>query len=358
MLSLEELQAVVRRRRHLSFSSRMRLLRAIRVGVERPLVPVVRFDLHKLSDADSDLKFRFDVYGVIKLTNLLCVPHVVITKDHDRCLGIEALCITLNRMAYPKRFYDMMQTFERSRESLCRIFNHVIDLLYGKWHGLLYFCLNIVQHRLDVYKTAIVSKGSPLETVFGFIDGSKVETCRIGPNSDHRDLQRHVYSGHKRKHCLNFQGVTAPDGLCISFWGPIEGSRHDSTLLRSSELLDFLDANELIFGASLLYGDPAYGVSKWICSGYKGRALDGQKKAFNAAMSKVRQAVEWSFGAMKREWAMVTYKMQQKILLQSVGKVVLVAMLLSNCQCCHEGRNQISLYFGLTPPSLDEYLFM
>ncbi|KAH9085896.1 hypothetical protein Ae201684P_005594 [Aphanomyces euteiches] len=166
MLSLEEFQAVVRRRRHLSFSSRMRLLRAIRVEVERPFVPVVRFDLHKLSDADSDLKFHFNVHGVIKLTNLLCVPHVVITKDHDRCLGIEALCITINRMAYPKRFYDMMQTFGRSRESLCRIFNH-------------YFCLKIVQPRLNLYKAAIVSKGSPLETVFGSLMGAKLKLAEL-----------------------------------------------------------------------------------------------------------------------------------------------------------------------------------
>ncbi|ETV90951.1 hypothetical protein H310_14365 [Aphanomyces invadans] len=41
---------------------------------------------------------------------------------------------------------------------------------------------------------------------------------------------------------------------------------------------------------------------------------------FNSNMSEVRQAVEWSFEIMKKNWAMVGYNMQQKIMLQNVGK--------------------------------------
>ncbi|ETV74027.1 hypothetical protein H257_11341 [Aphanomyces astaci] len=211
----------------------MRLLRLIAYVVERPLVPDVRFDLLALSDADSTLKFRFDVAGVQALVSALRLPVVILTSSHDRCLSTEALCITLYRMSYPRRYYDMMATFGRSRESICRIFNDIIDALYSKWNQVLYFCQHIVADRLPAYSSAIVSKGSPMEKIFGFIDGSKFETCRITQKRSRRqlgfsDLQRLLYSGHKCRHCLNFQAVTAPDGLCVHFWGPM-GKAHATT---------------------------------------------------------------------------------------------------------------------------------
>ncbi|ETV74123.1 hypothetical protein H257_11088 [Aphanomyces astaci] len=77
-----------------------------------------------------------------------------------------------------------------------------------------------------------------------------VQTCRITQTpslADHPDMQRHIYNGHKRIHCLKFQGVTAPNGLCIHFWGAIEGSRHDTTLLKESRLVAFLNNREAAF---------------------------------------------------------------------------------------------------------------
>ncbi|ETV76458.1 hypothetical protein H257_09477 [Aphanomyces astaci] len=144
-------------------------------------------------------------------------------------------------MSYPRRYYDMMATFGRSRESICRIFNDVIDFLFDKWKKLLYFCDSIVVPRLVMYSAAVKTKGSYMDNIFRFIYGSKFETCRITQKRDlvasnFADLQRLIYSGHKRRHCLNFQAVTAPDGLCVHFWGAVEGSRHDTTLLRLSKL--------------------------------------------------------------------------------------------------------------------------
>ncbi|KAF0705965.1 hypothetical protein AaE_014305 [Aphanomyces astaci] len=282
----------------------------------------------------------------------------------DRCLGIEALCILLNRMSYPRRFYDMMASFGRSRESLCRIFNSLVDLLFDQWQNHLYFCLNIVASRLHNFGAAIAAKGAMMDNIFGFIDGSKLETCRISQKRNrttsdahqYGDLQRLIYSGHKRRHCLNFQAITAPDGLCVHFWGPIEGSRHDTTLLWESKLMVYMDHHAATFGNSLIYGDPAYGVLPWVCSGYKGPLNDPRMQEFNASMSRVRQSVEWSFCQMKSQWAFVTYKMQQKILLQSVGKTICLAMFFTNCQTCYFGGNQTSVYFNLKPPALKEYL--
>jgi hypothetical protein len=364
MLTVEELGWLTRRRRKLPYRRRMYLFRLVMYAIERPLVPEGRFCLAELSNADCTLKFRFDSSGLMELCALLGVPNVVVTATGDRCLGIDALCVLLNRMAYPRRYYDMMESFGRSRESMCRIFGYLVDLLYDQWHGHLFFCLSIVKDRLQSYGDAISAKGAILDNIFGFIDGSKLETCRITQkrsrvapgNHGLCDLQRYIYSGHKRRHCLNFQAVTAPDGLCIHFWGPIEGSRHDTTLLWESKLMEFMDIHADIFGSYLIYGDPAYGILPWVCSGYKGQLDDPRKQEFNKSMSRVRQSVEWSFCQMKTQWAFVTYKMQQKIMLQSVGKTICLAMFLTNCQTCYYGGNQTSVYFNLKPPALKEYL--
>ncbi|ETV74141.1 hypothetical protein H257_11106 [Aphanomyces astaci] len=135
-----EIEVLLKKRRTSKFRQRLRLLRLLACVVERPIIPNVRFALQTITDADSRLKFRFDVAGVQRLVVALRMPEVVVISSRDRCLASEALCITLYRMSYPRRYYDMMATFGRSRESICRIFNDVIDFLFDKWKELLYFC--------------------------------------------------------------------------------------------------------------------------------------------------------------------------------------------------------------------------
>ena len=361
MLSYEELCMRLRRSKSMKYAQRRNFVEMLLTAIERPIVPDLRFMLGDMNDADAELKFRFDVQGIRTLVSLLRVPSVFLTQNRDRCHGEEALCIVLNRLSYPRRYVDMMALFGRSRESISRIFNGMVDFLFSKWHHLLFFCKSIVVVRLDKYTAAIAAKGAPLDCVFGFIDGSKIQTCRIAQptkSCGHSDMQRYIYSGHKRMHCLNFQAITAPDGLCIHFWGPLEGSRHDTTLLRESKLLGYLHDHTGEFDGYFIYGDPAYGVLRWIFSGYKGNNLTDNQKAFNTLMSKVRHSVEWTFGRMKMLWGAITYKMQQKIMLQNVGKVVQLAMLLTNCHCCQNGGNQISSFFNLRPPTLAEYLHL
>lgn len=93
---VELLQWFIATRRGLSRKKKLRYLSLI-TYVERPVVPLVEFDLSTYSNADSELNFRFDVAGVRELYSLLRIPDEVVTvyngKVHDRCPGIEALCI-------------------------------------------------------------------------------------------------------------------------------------------------------------------------------------------------------------------------------------------------------------------------
>ena len=82
---------------------------------------------------------------------------------------------------------------------------------------------------LERYAQAVHDK-APLPNCFGFIDGTVRAICRptVG--------QRAFYNGHKGYHGVNYQTVVTPDGLIAHMYGPMEGCRHDSGMLRQSGL--------------------------------------------------------------------------------------------------------------------------
>ena len=79
------------------------------------------------------------------------------------------------------------------------------------------------------------------------------------------------------------------------------------------------------------------------------------KHVSTSACPKVRVSVEWGFNKLISIFAFLDYKKNQKLYLQPVGKYYKVAALLINCHTCLYGSETTS-YFGLQPPSLQEYL--
>ncbi|ETW05261.1 hypothetical protein H310_04225 [Aphanomyces invadans] len=324
--------------------------------IEPPVIPKVCFSLDGYANANALLDFRLDVHGIKRLGYLLGLPAVIITANNTRICRDEAMCVLLSRLTFPRRYHDMSRMFGRSRARLCDIFSYLVHDIFGRWKQTLFLNKKLLRARINQYCHVVATKGSPLECVFGFIDGTKVQTNRISATGDASNLQKQIYSGHKRYHCLNFQAVSAPDGICVHFWGPVEGRRHDSAMLAMSGLLRSFSQNPDIFASKFIYGDPAYGVTKFVLSGYRGNNLSPEQQNFNKCMSSVRQAVEWNFKIMKTLWPHVSYKNMSKIMQSPVAKIVCVAMLLTNCHCCHFRGNQISMYFDLLPPTLEEYL--
>ncbi|KAM7436750.1 hypothetical protein ABFA07_013482 [Porites harrisoni] len=148
-----------------------------------------------------------------------------------------------------------------------------------------------------------------------------------------------MYSGHKRVHCLKFQSVMAPNGIIAHLFGPIEGRRHDAFMLGESNLLPLLERMVKPNGDPyVVYGDPAYGITRHIISPFRGAHLTRPQQLFNAEMSKCRICVEWGFGKILQYF-----------------KYYLVGALLINCHTCLYG-SLTGTYFDLEPPSLETYL--
>ena len=81
-------------------------------------------------------------------------------------------------------------------------------------------------------------------------------------------------------------------------FGPVNGSRHDSFVLRESEIIDILrDVCQVLGQEYVLFGDSAYPISRWLWRMYKG-AMTVFQAAFNMDMSPARVSVEVGWDGM------------------------------------------------------------
>ncbi|XP_066925268.1 uncharacterized protein [Clytia hemisphaerica] len=246
----------------------------------------------------------------------------------------------------------MAAMFGRNMTETCLIYNTMIDHIYAQhahrlndWNQPM-----LAPAQLQLYADAIHEKGAPLQTCFGFVDGT---ARRIARPKQH---QRQVYNGHKRVHALKFQNVTLPNGMIgTNLAGPYEGRRHDSFMLADSGLLNQLQQHAWYNNTPLcIYGDPAYPLSVHLQAPYRGAALTVDQKAYNKDMSAVRVTVEWLFGLVSNYFKFIDFKKMQRIGMSPFGKVYIVCSILQNAHTCLYG-NQISEAFGIDPPGIRDY---
>ena len=95
------------------------------------------------------------------------------------------------------------------------------------------------------------------------------------------------------------QSVSTPNGLIAHMFGPLEGRRHDAFMLSVSGLRNKLRSfNGPCGDPYVLYGDPAYGVSRNVLSPFRSQNLTPAQQEFNKNMSAVCVTVEWAFGKL------------------------------------------------------------
>lgn len=76
----------------------------------------------------------------------------------------------------------------------------------------------------------------------------------------------------------------------------------------------------------------------------------------NWLMSKIRVAIEWTFGEILMLHKFIDFKKGQKVGESPVEKHYVVAVLLANCHVCLYGTGTHNEYFRCDPPDLDDYL--
>ena len=310
-----------------------------------------RVDINLLSSALCLAYFRFGADEIHRLSEALRIPHVFVAHDRVKCSGKEALCIMLRRMTFPCRWVELSAMFGRSRAFMSVVVNSLLRFIHNEFSTI----LTLDSRRLSVtnlraYSQAVRNQGGPDIPVFGFIDGTFNSVCRP------TDYQRAFYSGHKKAHGIKFITICTPDGLTQHLYGPDIGSVHDARMLRESALLEShlraiaVDGDDKFF----ILGDQGFPCVQQFVTPFRMPATPGEFE-FNHALSRVRQAVEWSYKDISSFWKFLQHLQNLKVYHQQVAEHFWVGALLSNCRSCLYG-SQTATFFNLQAPSLEEYL--
>ena len=227
----------------------------------------------------------------------------------------------------------------------------MVNFLTVRWKDKVIFNEERIKKKLDEFAEAIESKCSVLNKCVGFIDGTNREVCRPIYH------QRVWYSGHKHYNYFKFQAWVTPDGIISHIFGPVPGHRHDLYLWTASGLEESVFSKQP-FNNYYLFGDQGYRNYGHLLAPIAGIFLSEAEKCFNDSMIDARLSVEWGFMRVSQLWQFLSRPYGLKTGCMPVGQLYLVAVLLTNMRTClHRDKgNIISRFFGLTPPTCEEYL--
>ena len=309
----------------------------------------VRFDLDQFSLDATIRLFRFNALQIRDIYTQMQMPLRFNLGNHMSIGREEGICIALRRLAFPNRLYELEREFNRSESVLSRIINTVLLWVYHKYKALLEYHPSLDAQAIVAYSDAITTTWPTVERIYAFIDGTKQLHARPLIN------QRILFSGHKRVHCLSWQAVITPNGLISCLFGPLAGSVNDRSLLNQSGLLPRLAQIDRINGKQYaLYGDAGYYAREQLSVPFS-KPTSWAQKEFNRSMSVLRVSVEHGFAIVHRLFAYVCYKQQMKVGLQPTAAYFAAAVLFTNIHCSFN-HNQVSIFFGLQPLTLQEYL--
>ena len=294
-------------------------------------------NLEGLTDNECKVEFRFGKDDIYTLLHTFRLPEVTRCYNGVVIDSVEALCICLKQYAYPCRYADLILRFGRSVPQICMAANFITEIIYSRCCYL----LTELNH----------NSGATLENCWSFIDGTVRPNCRPGKN------QKVALMVTKWCMLLSFKLLLPPNGLIANLYGPVEGRRHDSSILAMSGLLPQLEQYSVSPTGDILciYGNPAYPHRLQLQRQYERRTqLTEEQQAFNQSMTKARVSVEWIFGDILNCFKFTDFKKNLKIGLRSVGKIYTVCALLRNAMTCLHGSTTPA-YFDLQPPALHEY---
>lgn len=214
------------------------LLCMLLLDLFQPAFPVVPPGRHlayidRYDEARCIAMFRFRPADLRRLQNLFDLPTPVKVGAHGKSHYFhpeEALLVLLRRLAFPNRLVDLVDEFGLHNWEISMLFNWTLGFVHQKYAHLLGSLERWIPH-LPTFADAILRKGCPDIGCVGFIDGTLRRMARPGRG------QKACYSGHKRTHGIKFQSVTFPNGMIGHLYGPVEGRRHDTTLLAASGLM-------------------------------------------------------------------------------------------------------------------------
>lgn len=288
--------------------------------------------------------FRFEQGEVSELLDRLMMPGEVSSSSGVKVTDAEALCMTLRRLAYPARLRELEVLFNRDGSVISSVVDKVLSHVEYNFNHLL---ADINTHRwltpsnLELFAEAVHAKGAPLKNCWGFLD------CRA--QRMYRPL-----AGRFQPYMHKYQALMAANGIICHLERPYPERTNNSGTFQLSSLHDSLE--KLAQGRDFtVYGRGQYPSHSMLTMPFEGAALKPHEAFFNDMMDVVWRPVEYSVGRVADSLSVVRFYQGQAFSRQRVARMYKVATLLANCRTCLYG-NQVSHFFNVEPPTLEEYL--
>jgi len=224
---------------------------------KQPTAKVPVFDLQLKEGSWCMQELRMLSGDINILRQVLGIPLEFRTVNRDHASGLDALCMLLYRLSWPRNYFLLRQTFGGSAQRIARISNALAVYLCNKYKNKLE---SLDRRRLsDEYLINMANtqhrKNGVMQNVFGFIDATVRSCCRPVR------FQQEIYNGKDCEHALKYQTVMLADGIICHVSGPWSGRRHDTYIFQNSQLpaalaelprMPAADGGELL----ALYADP------------------------------------------------------------------------------------------------------
>lgn len=316
---------------------------------------------HVFDDAACRHRFRFTALKLEELHFRLFGEQRVVVVGHEAFNTMEALLVTLQKLAFPTRLRTLSDDYGRHVSTLSRMFNWVVLEYMADHHARLFG--NPARFRPFVrdWIHAARDKGVPFDGI-GAIDGTRMGIARPGR------YQELCYNGYFGGHCLNYLLLVGANGLVLTMYGPVEGTRHDAHLFRVGAFHERLE--QLLGGHRAAYplvgvgADSAFPQTEYVYPIIKSTkanpVLPGSpERAYNTSNSRLLRIIsEWGVKQTKLHWKALGLTAEMPLWRPGcgVGNLFCFATFLSNAMSCSRGGNQISSYYGLAAPSLEIYM--
>ena len=161
------------------------------------------------------------------------IPLIFSTTSQYSFSAVKALALLCACFQSSGDLYQLSMIYNHSQSSITKCINELVLYIDTRWSHLLDCDSEYLLHPLQLkcYASAIYKHGSPLTSIFGFIDCTIQHICR--PTW----WQQQAYNGHKKFHALKFQAIMLPNSIIGHLFGPMEGQRNDTYLLSESGIL-------------------------------------------------------------------------------------------------------------------------
>lgn len=294
------------------------------------------------------------------MLKVLDIPDPFVTTSRSKFTSLEALCLLLARFVSISNLDELSAQYNRPIGAISEAINELSQHLDERWHHLLDFDTNglLTPDSFERWSTAIREAGSPVPSLWGFLDCTLRRNCRLSW------LQQLMYNGYKKFHCTKYQVVRTPDGMFAHVFGPELGRHNDNHLLAQSGLLGHCAEHAIQPGSTpdsplherfyQLLGDKAYPLSPQLISLISGDDLTEEQSEWNHMMSSFRIEVEHGFADVIRLWPYLNVWWKHRVFYSPVGRYYRVGVLFTNAHNCIR-PNQTSQFFHCEPPTLEEY---